>query len=90
MEIRTDKLVVQADGEFTCEAGVTATIQTASLGTTFTDSIYCNDRLIPPVLATGSIPSPSEDLLGMIVFDSTLEVLKVCIGDAWKIITFTP
>ena len=74
MQVRTEKVTVEASGDITLGAAATLDGKNASGG------------FYPPQIATASLPTASTHE-GMVVYDTTLNKLVVSNGSAWETIT---
>ena len=74
MEVSSEKIVVEASGELTSEAGARVN-HAAAVG-----GFYV------PQIANGSLPTASA-VEGMIVYDTTNDVLVFSNGTAWETVT---
>ena len=69
MEISTEKVTIEAEGDLVAASG--ADLDFGS-----------GDLFIIPNIATDDLPDPSE-AQGMIAYDTSMQVLVVCNGSLW-------
>ncbi|MBN1402589.1 MAG: hypothetical protein JXA74_17240 [Anaerolineae bacterium] len=74
MEVRTEKITVEAAGSVTLGSAAELDASLASAG------------FYPPQIATASLPTASG-VEGMLVYDTTANKLKFSNGTAWETIT---
>ena len=74
MEVSSEKIVIEASGELSSEAGACVNHAAATGG------------FYVPQIANGSLPAASA-VEGMIVYDTTNNVLVFSNGTAWETVT---